>query len=172
MLLKIHGLMAILVAIDFALKKWAANALQGKGTITLIEGLLGLTYVENRGAAFGMLSGKQTLLILLSVGIIILLEYYLIKEKPKNKLAQLTIALVVAGGVGNLIDRAFQGFVIDYIDINQLFSFPMFNFADICVTIGEALLIFLLFYGEYKERKEKKLSSADEKTDSTDGKEE
>ncbi len=164
--------MAILVAIDFALKKWAAAYLYGNGTITLIDGLLALTYVENRGAAFGMLSGRQNLLILLSVAIIILLEYYLIKEKPKNKLTQLTIALVVAGGVGNLIDRALQGFVIDYIDINQLFTFPMFNFADICVTVGEALLIFLIFYGEYKEKKAKSLSKAPDENDVTDEKDE
>lgn len=151
MLLKIHGLMAALIAIDFALKKWAAAYLYGKGTITLINGLLALTYVENRGAAFGMFSGKQLFLIIVSVGIIVLLEYYLIKTRPQSKLMQLTIVLVVSGGIGNLVDRVFQGFVIDYIDINQLFSFPVFNFADICVTIGEFLLIFLMFYGERKE---------------------
>ena len=150
--------MALLVACDFALKQWAVAALKGQESITLIKGLLELTYVENRGAAFGMLSGKQTFLILLSVAIIVLLEYYLIKEKPKNKLAQLTVALVVAGGIGNLIDRAFQGFVVDYISVNPLFSFPVFNFADICVTVGEALLILLIVLSEVKEHKAKKAS--------------
>lgn len=159
MLLKIHAVIALLVAIDYALKAWAVAALKGKETIILINGLLGLTYVENRGAAFGIFSGKQTMLIILSVAIIAVLEYYLIKEKPKSPLVLSTITLVIAGGLGNLIDRVIQGYVVDYIDVNQLFSFPMFNFADCCVTVGEALIILIIVMSEVKERKEKKLLS-------------
>ena len=155
MIIAVHAFMAVMVVIDQFLKLWALNALKPIGSIKFSDGLLALTYVENRGAAFGIFQGKQTMLIMLTLAIIIGLEYYLLKTKPSDKRLWVSFSLIIAGGVGNLIDRILRGFVVDYIDINGIFSYPMFNFADCCVVVGEILLIFLILSADYKERKQK-----------------
>ncbi|MEG1971900.1 MAG: signal peptidase II [Oscillospiraceae bacterium] len=165
-----HGFMGILVILDQLIKMWCLRVLRPVESINLIDGFLALTYVENRGAAFGMLSGKQTLLIIVTVCIIIGMEYYMLKVKPKDKWVLLSLSMIIAGGAGNLVDRVLRGFVVDYIDINQWFSYPMFNMADCLVVVGEIILLSALFYSEYKTAKVKKLNSENESDNNERGK--
>ena len=146
-----------LVVIDQLLKVWAFNALPGQPSTLLIPHLLQLTYVENRGAAFGLFQGGVTVLSVLTGLILIGAVVFLVMGKLKHKLAIWSVSLIIAGGIGNLIDRIIRGFVVDYLDISPLFRFPVFNFADCCVVVGTTLLIvYLFFFDESAEKKQKK----------------
>lgn len=108
--------------------------------ITVIKNFISFTYTENRGAAFGI--GNNTIIIGLTIIILLLLFVYLINNKNViNNYFPFT--LIIAGAMGNFIDRVFRGYVIDFIDIN-LFNFPNFNVADICVVMGIVLLIIYI----------------------------
>lgn len=106
-------------------------------SITIIDGILNLTYVENTGGAFGVGSNNTFIIIIINVFSLILITKFILSRK--NEISQYMIiglGLILAGGIGNLIDRILRGFVIDYIDINPLIEYPVFNIADICVVIG------------------------------------
>ena len=135
-------LTAVLVFIDRLSKIWAAEYLIGKGTITVIPGILGLTYAENTGAAFSMLSGKTIVLIGITFFALCFLAYLIFIKKYGTKFEKFFLLLIFAGGIGNLIDRVFVGYVVDY--FNFLFmNFAIFNVADICVTV--AFVLFLIY---------------------------
>lgn len=146
-------LSAALVIIDQLLKLWALNALVGVPSALVIPGLLQLTYVENRGAAFGIFQGRVPILSLVTGVVLTVILVALVLGKFKNKLVLWSMGLILAGGLGNLLDRIFRGFVVDYLDISPLFSFPVFNFADCCVVIGTGLLMIYLLFLEGKEPK-------------------
>ena len=118
----------------------------------LIPGVLHLTYVENRGAAFGMLADHRWVFILISIVAIAILLAYLIIKKPEDKLLSISLALVAGGGIGNMIDRIFRGFVVDMIDVT-LIDFYVFNVADSAVCIGCGLLILYMILDEVRKRK-------------------
>ena len=140
---------AVLIILDQIIKAWAIQALQPVQSIMIINGLLSFTYVENRGAAFGILQGKYLLLMILTALILIGAYIILLSGKfIKRPLEKISLSLIVAGGTGNFIDRTIRGFVVDYIDINQLFTFPMFNLADCCVCVGAFLLLITVFMSE------------------------
>ncbi len=114
--------------------------------IPVIRDVLYLTYVENRGAAFGILQNRQWLLIGVTVMVILAMLLYIVWKKPQNKLLIASFALIIGGGIGNLIDRLRLSYVIDFIDF-RLIHFPVFNIADICVVCGAILLcIYVLFF--------------------------
>lgn len=144
---------AVLVGIDQLLKVWATANLQPIGAMTLIPHVVELRYSLNEGMAFSLLWGKQGFLIAVtSVALIVLLGYLLLRKPPF--LERIAWTLVLGGGVGNLIDRIASGQVVDY--INFLFvDFAIFNFADICVTVGVALLFVCVLWGELGDRKKK-----------------
>lgn len=164
-------LAAALVACDQLVKLWALNSLAPIGTMTVIPGALSLTYVENTGAAFGIFTGQRTLLIILVAVILCGAGWLLFSGKIKGNLERLCVLLIISGGVGNLIDRIRHGFVVDYIDINALFSYPMFNLADCCVVVGACLMLIAAFRSEHKKTqlhvKEEKEHDGD--TDSSRG---
>lgn len=144
-------LVAVLVVCDQLIKLWALNSLAPIGTMTVIPGVLSLTYVENRGAAFGIFTGQRMLLILLVASILCGAGWLLLSGKIKDNLERLSVLLVISGGLGNLIDRVRHGFVVDYIDINALFTYPMFNLADCCVVVGACLMLIAAFRAERKK---------------------
>ncbi|MEA5134920.1 MAG: signal peptidase II [Candidatus Fimivivens sp.] len=165
-------LVAVLVASDQIIKLWALNSLAPVGTMTVIPGILSFTYVENRGAAFGIFTGQRTLLIIMVAAILCAAGWLLISGKIKDALERICVMLIISGGLGNLIDRIRHGFVVDYIDINALFSYPMFNLADCCVVVGACLMLIVAFRSERK--KTHKLNTNEEKgsdgnTDSSNG---
>ena len=106
-------------------------------SIILIPHVLNLTYVQNTGAAFGIGSNSPSMFVAVNVVIIGLITYFIFSKKEElSKLILIALHLVLAGGIGNLIDRIARGFVIDYIDISPLIKYPVFNLADIFVVIG------------------------------------
>ncbi len=111
-------------------------------SIPLIKNILHLTYITNTGSAFGLFKGFNIFLILFSVVVIIVIFYYLKQKKLNQKLLQFSIGLLLGGTIGNLIDRIFYGFVVDFIDFR---IWPVFNIADSAVTISIILLIILLW---------------------------
>ena len=107
----------------------------------IINAVLNFTYCENRGIAFGIGQGGAKIFALMTLLMIIVALIYIAFKF--NKLKDLTvfgIALVISGGIGNLIDRLFRGYVIDYIDFSEIVDFPIFNFADICIVVGVIII--------------------------------
>ena len=114
-------------------------------SIILIPHVLNLTYVQNTGEAFGIGSNSTSMFVAVNVGIIGLITYFIFSKKEElSKLILIALHLVLAGGIGNLIDRIARGFVIDYIDISPLIKYPVFNLADIFVVVGCLIVVISL----------------------------
>lgn len=148
------SLAALLVAGDQLIKLWAQEVLKPLTTIDLIPGVLSLTYHENFGAAWGILQGQRWLLLTVTGVVIAALLAALVMGRLQGRLLNLSVALIVAGGLGNLLDRALHtgGFVVDYLYF-ELIDYPIFNFADSCVCVGTFLLAFYILFVEGKEKK-------------------
>lgn len=137
----------LLVALDRLSKVLLAAYLADKGLIVLIPKVLGLELLDggNTGAAFGMLSGKTELLIILTAVVLIVLLYALLFKKFKSPLLKWAVVLIVAGGIGNLYDRIVYGSVTDFFKF-LFMEFPVFNVADCFISVGVAVaVIYLLF---------------------------
>lgn len=145
-------LCVILVMIDQITKKLATKFLCNKEPIVLIDKILELTYTENRGAAFGILQNKHMLFYILTIFVLVLLIYMLQKLSltKENFVFFVIIVLIFSGAVGNFIDRIKNKYVVDYIYF-KLINFPVFNFADICITCGCILMILLLFTSKQEQ---------------------
>ena len=141
----------LLIGLDQWTKMLAVSALQQGGSFQVIPGLLEFTYVQNYGAAFGMLQNK-TLFFLILTGICILVFIgILFAYKKHTPLTYAVCVLIIAGGIGNFIDRAAHVYVIDFIHVS--FFPPVFNVADCCAVIGTILLcIYLLFMADNKQK--------------------
>lgn len=140
----------VLLGLDQASKYWAREVLQTKGSISILGDFFHLTYVENRGAAFGLLQNQQVFFVFATCAAMILLYWYYNKQKkkqiPQLLLLRLTITAIFAGAVGNLIDRLTLGFVTDMIDVRGIWVF-VFNVADIYVVCGTILLcLYILLF--------------------------
>ena len=145
---------AALVGLDQAIKFWAVSALQPVGAMPLIPHVVELRFVLNQGMAFSLLSGKQLFLIIATSIALILVAYGLFFRSRGKLLQQIAFILVLAGGIGNLIDRVLNGEVVDY--INPLFiDFAVFNFADICVCVGVALWVLVILLEEVDDKPSK-----------------
>jgi signal peptidase II len=142
-----------IVLADQLIKAWVSASLAPDGSIWAIENVMKLTYVENRGAAFGILQGQRALLSLAVLAVVGAAAYMIAARKLTAPLAVWPLAMVIGGGLGNLIDRLRLGYVVDYIDINPLFSYPMFNLADCCVVCGTILIAVYLFFFEERDKK-------------------
>ena len=143
--------LAILILIDQVTKSLAANHLKGKAAYPLIPNILEFSYLENTGAAFSSFMGKQGFLITLTVCVMIFLiiKYFQVPEGNRYLPMKATLILLVSGGIGNLIDRIANGYVVDFIYFVPI-NFPKFNAADCYVTIGMILLCILCFF-HYKD---------------------
>lgn len=143
--------MISLLSVDFISKRLALKYLASVGEKSLIKGIMNLQYVENRGAAFGILSGKLLPVIILTPIIVVFIVGLYLKSlnRPKFKAFRATCILFIAGSLGNFIDRVIYGFVVDFFEF-QFFEFPVFNIADIYLSLSTLVLILLiLFY--YKD---------------------
>lgn len=141
----------LLIIGDQVTKSVAIANLKGQESIKLIDGVLHLHYLENFGAAFGMLQNQKLFFIFMAAIILFIILFILVKmpEQKKYNAMHICLVLIASGAVGNMIDRVQFGYVVDFIYF-ILIDFPIFNVADIYVTVGTALLvIFILFY--YKE---------------------
>lgn len=108
--------------------------------------LINLVYVENRGAAFGILQDRRIFFIILTLVVVAYLLYYFIRNINTNpKMLNLALSLIISGALGNFYDRLFHGYVVDFIEFSFI-NFPVFNIADILVSLGSILLVvFILF---------------------------
>jgi len=148
---------AVVFIMDQLSKLWVLNTVKPVGSIGVIPGLLSFTYVENTGAAFGIFEGKRWLLVVIVFAVLVAALWALYTNKISGKLERLCISFIIAGGLGNVIDRIRYGFVVDFLDINEFFSYPMFNVADCFVVVGAILLVIATLF----EDKKKKLEQAD-----------
>lgn len=124
-----------------------------KSSITVCSGFLNLTYVENTGGAFGIGSSSTIMFIIVNIIIIsMIIRFILLKKEDINMNILISLGLVIAGGIGNLIDRIFRGYVIDYIDISTFIEYPVFNLADIFVVVGCTIIIIYTIYYTVNER--------------------
>ncbi len=112
-------------------------------SIPVIEGVIHITYVQNRGAAFGMLSESRWVFLIASTVTIVAVAAYLILSKNENTLQVISLSMILSGGIGNMIDRLALGYVVDFIDFT-LIDFAVFNGADSFVCVGAALLVLTL----------------------------
>ncbi|MCQ2353896.1 MAG: signal peptidase II [Clostridia bacterium] len=167
-------LLIIIVFCD-QLTKWLAIILLEDCTPHyLIDGVLRFSYVENRGAAFGMLDEHRWVFLVLSTAAIIGICVYVCLKPPKSRLVMISLTLIAGGGIGNMIDRTFLGYVVDFIDFC---AFPklwkwVFNVADSCICVGVGLLILYLIIDTVKEvraEKANKKVSPDEIETRSDG---
>ncbi|MDL2254121.1 signal peptidase II [Ruminococcaceae bacterium OttesenSCG-928-I18] len=142
-----------LIGLDKITKILAVNVLMPVGVIPAISGVFEWKYIENTGAAFGLLSGRQPFLIVVTGVALLAVALLLLFRRPKDKLEYISIILIFSGGVGNLLDRIAQGYVVDF--INLLFiNFAVFNLADIFVTVGFVLLVIAVFRSESRKKKQ------------------
>lgn len=143
----LYGILCVflLTAADQLTKYLAVQYLHGNPAISVIKGVLELKYLENRGIAFGMLQGAVVIFFFFYLLIFSAVVYLFIKipKMPYYIPLYATLLLMTAGGIGNLIDRVFRGFVVDFVYFS-LIDFPIFNFADIYVVTGCILLVLLV----------------------------
>ena len=141
----------VLVLFDQWTKALAVSALKGKPAIEMIRGVLELYYLENTGAAFSMLENAQWVFLLIAVAAIGVIAWLLVKIPTTRHMQGLRWCLVfiAAGAAGNLIDRLFLHYVRDFIYFS-IINFPVFNVADIYVTVSTVVLIVLMLFF-YKE---------------------
>ncbi len=156
-----------IVALDQISKLLAIAFLKGSESFVVMNKILRFTYVENYGAAFGMLDDKRWIFMLLSVIGILAMCFFLFKFAKDDKLLAVSLCFVIGGGIGNMIDRVRLGFVVDFIDF---YAFPnfwvwVFNVADSFVCVGAGLMILYLILDTIKEAKAKKTASGEDARD-------
>lgn len=141
----------LLILLDQVTKLLALQNLKGQNPVTLIPDVFQLLYVENRGAAFGILQNRQWVFLIITVIVLAALLWALPKIPQERHFLPLTLCLcfIGAGAVGNMIDRIFRGYVVDFFYF-KLIDFPVFNVADIYVTTAAVILIVLIVF-LYKE---------------------
>ncbi|MBR2621605.1 MAG: signal peptidase II [Clostridia bacterium] len=141
------------VTIDQISKWLCVTYLKPVSSVTLIPGLLKLTYLQNEGAAFGSLSDHRWIFMIFSTVAIIGVTFYLLFLSEQNRWLRASLALIVGGGIGNMIDRISLGYVIDMIDFYGIWPY-IFNVADSCVCVGAGIMVLycgLELYREYKQ---------------------
>lgn len=146
-------IIAFILIADQGIKYLIQIAMELNQSITLIDGIFHITYIHNYGAAFSILQNKTVFLIAVQVIVISGILIYLIKKrKTEHPMLLLSLALIVAGGLGNLIDRAVNGYVVDFLDLR---IWPIFNIADISVCVGCGLMVLYVLIIEPKRSRSK-----------------
>jgi len=134
-----------IVFFDQASKAFAIKFLQLNTPVPLIKNFLNLTLVHNRGAAFGILQNQVSMFVLISACAIVLI-FFNLRDKSNSRLLKFSFSMIMAGAIGNLIDRLRFGFVIDFIDFRV---WPVFNFADSVITIAAFLLAWEMLFKKH-----------------------
>ena len=149
---KIYYITSLVLLIDQIIKIIVNNCMRLFDEIKIIPNFFSIYYVKNTGAAFSILEDNTTLLIFITVIFILIIHKFIKKEKNFTKLSTISLGMVLGGMFGNLIDRIIHQGVIDYLSFNIFgYGFPVFNFADIGITVGVSLMILDMIL----EKKEK-----------------
>ena len=145
--LTLFFLFLTLVILDQVTKALVINFFNLYDSVVLLP-IVNLTFVVNYGFAFGLLNNPSLNQILVSLVILAIIIYFLyLLIKTQDKIFQLTLTLILAGALGNFIDRIFRGFVIDFIDIYiGKYHWPAFNIADSCITVGFVVLMINILF--------------------------
>jgi len=141
------------IVLDQITKKWALSVLKSGSSIKIIKDFLRLSYVENRGAAFGILQNQIVFFVIITFIMIAVLGYIFFKTKNITRLSKLSLTLIAGGAIGNLLDRIVLGYVVDFIDVRfgNIYDFPVFNLADSFVVCGTFLLIVLMLSNKFEK---------------------
>lgn len=131
-----------LVGIDQVIKIWISSNISETTSTTIIPGVLSITNLHNSGAAWSILEGQQWLFSIITLVAVVAIVYFMIKLKGR-KLYLTSTTILLAGILGNFINRFLQGYVVDMFQVDFI-NFPVFNFADICITLGIILLFFAI----------------------------
>lgn len=146
----------LLVAIDQITKVLVASYLSiGDTGFSFSIGsfdVFSITHVRNKGAAWSILEGKTYLLIAIAVIAIIIAFYFIFKDKIKSRIGVISLIMIISGGIGNLIDRVRLKEVVDFIKVDFI-SFPVFNFADICVVVGAIIFCLWIVLSDIKAKR-------------------
>ena len=130
-----------------------AETLTEGSTLPIIEDVLHMTYIENSGMSFGLLSEHRWVFMLLSTVGIVALFVYLIYIKGQDKLLSFSLSLMIGGGIGNMFDRTTLGYVVDFVDFCYFdFWKWIFNLADACICVGAALMVIAVLVSYKKEK--------------------
>ena len=135
-------------------------------SIPLWEGVLHITYIQNRGAAFGMLADQRWVFLIISTVTILGMLAFLILTKSRNPLLLTSVAMILSGGIGNMIDRLALGYVVDMIEV-RLIKFAVFNVADSFVCVGAALLFLVVLLEKEAPKEELSTEAAAEAAEDT-----
>lgn len=155
---KIYITALIVVALDQLVKLLVKTNFKLHEELELIPSFFSLHYLENDGAAFSILQDKTYLLILVALICLIFMIYYIQKEKSFSKLSSISTGLILGGITGNLLDRIFYKKVIDFLSFTFFtYSFPVFNIADIGITVGVVLLLIYYFLEEKNESRKNQI---------------
>jgi signal peptidase II len=124
--------------LDRVSKTWAQNFLITNGDVVILKDIFSFSYLENRGAAFGIFQNKQSILAIVTFFVLSFVIYYLIRYKPKSMILRISLSLIICGAIGNLFDRVTKRYVVDFIlfHYKDVYYFPTFNVADMMVVIG------------------------------------
>lgn len=142
----------ILFLADQYTKQLAVEQLKDRPAYVLIDGVLELQYLENRGSAFGMLQNQKFFILFVGVVFLLVILFFLLKlpEKKKYNIVHILLSVIVAGGLGNMADRIRLDYVVDFISF-VLIHYPIFNVAD-CYIVVATVLLFFLFLFVFKEQ--------------------
>lgn len=143
------------VLLDQFTKNWIMSTMQKDETRAVIQGIFSLTYIHNTGASFGIFQGARIFFLIATAITLMVLGIYMVKAR-KNQSAWLKVclALIVAGALGNFIDRILFGYVRDFLDFSGLYFPFIFNVADMCLVVGSIMLgIYILFIHKEKDGK-------------------
>ncbi len=128
----------LIFAIDRAIKVLVSVKLDPAQSIPIIKNIIHITYVQNTGVAFGFFRGQRFALVAIGLLVCAVVVYFYSRLNIKDALLVAALAVILGGSLGNLYDRVFLGYVIDYIDLRV---FPVFNLADVAINIGVLLII-------------------------------
>jgi signal peptidase II len=135
------GVAILVVVLDQLTKRLAEDRLRGQRSVPLVDDILRLTYIENRGAAFGLLQDQTTFFVLVGIIVIAVIAMSYRYLPRSGFLLHMALGLMLGGAVGNLIDRVRQGYVVDFVDFGYRANWwPVFNVADSAIVIGVALM--------------------------------
>ena len=127
----------LIVTFDYIIKLKVKNNMNVGESINVVGNFFKITYIQNKGAAFGMLQEQQNLFLIVGfITIVFLVNLFL---KTEDKITKIAISMVIGGAIGNIVDRLLYGYVVDMFDFNGVWSY-IFNFADVCVVLGVGLL--------------------------------
>lgn len=150
--MKYFILIVLILAADRGTKLLITQNMSPGDSIAVIDGVFHISYIRNHGAAFSILQGQTLLLgiftaLLITAGIV----FVFLNRKSEDRMMMCSVCMIIGGGLGNLIDRISVGYVVDFLDFRV---FPVFNFADICVTLGCVLMCLCVIRKDSKAKNE------------------